>query len=165
MNISLYEMTNDLNEINELLAAEEMSEEMAQEIKDNIMDLVRYKSENIIKLTKNIETRIKSVKEEEKRLEEYRKSEEKRLNRLKTYVVDCLQTADLKKIDTSLGRISLRKSPASVQLIDETKIPSAYITTEVIHKINKTQIKKELQDGVNIEGVALVQDKYNLAIK
>lgn len=165
MNISLYEMTNDLNEINELLAAEEMSEEMAQEIKDNIMDLVRYKSENIIKLTKNIETRIKSVKEEEKRLEEYRKSEEKRLNRLKTYVVDCLQTADLKKIDTSLGRISLRKSPASVQLIDETKIPSAYITTEVIHKIDKAQIKKELQDGVNIEGVALVQNKYNLAIK
>lgn len=165
MNISLYEMTNDLSEINELLAAEEMSEEMAQEIKNSIMNMVKHKSENIIRLTRNIESRIKSVKEEEKRLTEYRKSEEKRLDRLKTYVVDCLQTADLKKIDTGLGRISLRRSPSSVIVTDETKIPNTYIKTEVIQKIDKTKIKEELKNGVCIEGAALIEDKYNLAIK
>lgn len=165
INISLYEMTNDLNEINELLAAEEMTDEMAQEIRDSIMTMVEQKSENIIRLTKNIETRIKSVKEEENRLAEYRKSEEKRLSRLKTYVVDCLKTADINKIDTNLGRISLRRSPASVQILDESKIPNLYKTTEVIHKVDKARIKKELQNGKHIDGTELVENKYNLAIK
>ena len=61
MNISLYEMTNDLSE---LLAIEEISEEQKQEIANNIMEMIKGKSENIIKLTRNMESRIKSVKEE-----------------------------------------------------------------------------------------------------
>ena len=144
MNISLYEMTNDLSE---LLAIEEISEEQKQEIADNIMEMIKGKSENIIKLTRNMESRIKSVKEEEKRLAEYRKSEEKKLERLKSYVVSCLQDADIKKIDTNVGRISLKKSPASVQILDEDKIPQEFKITEQVTKISKKDIKEILKAG------------------
>ena len=159
MNISLYEMTNDLSE---LLAIEEISEEQKQ---DNIMEMIKGKSENIIKLTRNMESRIKSVKEEEKRLAEYRKSEEKKLERLKNYVVSCLQDADIKKIDTNVGRISLKKSPASVQILDEDKIPQEFKTTEQVTKISKKDIKEILKAGKTVEGAVLVDDNYSITIK
>ena len=76
-----------------------------------------------------------------------------------------MKTADINKIDTNLGRISLRRSPASVQILDESKIPNLYKTTEVIHKVDKARIKKELQNGKHIDGTELVENKYNLAIK
>ena len=162
MIISLYEMTNDLSE---LLAIEEISEEQKQEIADNIMEMIKGKSENIIKLTRNMESRIKSVKEEEKRLAEYRKSEEKKLERLKNYVVSCLQDADIKKIDTNVGRISLKKSPASVQILDEDKIPQEFKTIEQVTKISKKDIKEILKAGKTVEGAVLVDDNYSITIK
>lgn len=164
MNISLYEMTNDLEELLNL-SNEEITEEQREEITDAIMDMIKNKSENIIKVIRNFETRIDAVKNEEKRLTEYRKSEEKKLENLKNYVVTCLQKVDIKKIDTNLGKVSIRKVPASVQVVDILDIPREFLITEETVKVDKRALKEVLKTGKSVKGVILNDNKYSLNVK
>ena len=158
--ITLYEMTTDL--VN--LMDEEMNENTKEEIIEAIKLQMEVKAENIIAVIRNYETRIEAIKAEEKRLAEYRKSEEKSLERLKEYTTYCMEQLGNKKLDTSLGRISLRKKPASLNIVNEELIPSEYKELVQTVKIDKAQIKKDLKDKV-IEGVELVEGGNSLQIK
>lgn len=159
--ISLYEMVGDLSQVMDMeLESEEQLEEMIVAIRE----AMENKSESIIAVIRNYETRINAVKEEEKRLSEYRKSEEKKLERLKEYTIYCMEQLGNKKLDTNLGKISLRKKPASLIITDEDKIPNEYKLIEQIVKIDKARIKKDLKEKV-VDGVELVESGNSLSIK
>ena len=158
--ISLYEMTNDLIELMDT----EINEEVKAEIIEAIKLQIETKAENIIAVIRNYESRIEAIKTEEKRLNEYRKSQENQLNRLKEYTTTCMEMLDHKKLDTNLGRISLRKKPSSLNIVDEDLIPSEYKEIIQTIKIDKAQIKKDLKDK-KIEGVELVEGENSLQIK
>ena len=153
-------MTSDLVELMEI----EIDEEVKNEIIENIKLQMETKAENIIAVIRNYETRIEGIKAEEKRLMEYRKSEEKKLERLKEYTTYCMELLGNKKLDTTLGRISLRKKPATLNIIDESLIPSQYKEIIQTVKVDKAQIKKDLKEG-NIEGVELVEGGNSLQVK
>lgn len=164
MKVSLYELTNDLEEIMELLTQDDLPYEQWKEVYDHLMTLITEKSENTIKYIRNIESRIAVAKTEEDRLKSYRQTEEKKLKRLKEYMVLCLQQANINKLETGLGRVSLRKAPTSVE-IDESIIPKKYQEKQIVYKTDKNAIKKLLLDGEVIKGARLIDDKYTLAIK
>ena len=158
--ISLYEMTNDLIELMDA----EINEEVKAEIIEAIKLQIETKAENIIAVIRNYETRIEAVKAEEKRLTEYRRSEEKKLENLKQYTTYCMEQLGSKKLDTNLGRISLRKKPSSLNIVDEDLIPSEYKEIIQTVKIDKAQIKKDMKDK-KIDGVELVEGGNSLTIK
>jgi hypothetical protein len=158
--ITLYEMTSDLIELMEA----EINEEVINEIIENIKIQIETKAENIIAVIRNYETRIEGIKNEEKRLAEYRKSEEKKLESLKQYTTYCMEKLGNKKLDTNLGRIALRKKPASLNIVDEDLIPDEYKKIIQTIKIDKAQIKKDLKDK-KIEGVELIEGENSLQIK
>ena len=158
--ITLYEMTTDLVSL--------MDEEINESIKEEIIEVIKLqmeaKAENIIAVIRNYEARIEAIKSEEKRLAEYRKGEEKKLEKLKEYTIYCMEQLGNKKLDTSLGRISLRKKPTSLNIVNEELIPSEYKELVQTVKIDKAQIKKDLKDKT-IEGVELVEGGNSLQIK
>ena len=158
--ITLYEMTTDLVSL--------MDEEINESVKEEIIEVIKLqmevKAENIIAVIRNYETRIEAVKAEEKRLAEYRKSEEKKLERLKEYTICCMEQLGSKKLDTNLGRISLRKKPSSLNIVDENLVPDEYKEVIQTVKIDKAQIKKDLKDRAR-EGVELVESGNTLQIK
>lgn len=159
--ISLYEMTNDLVS---LIDTEEMNEEVKAEIIEAIKENLEAKAENIIAVIRNYETRIEGIKSEEKRLSEYRRSEEKKLENLKEYTKYCMEQLDHKKLDTNLGRLSLKKKPASLEIVDESLIPNEYKDEVTTIKVDKMQIKKDLKEK-EITGVKLVEGGNSLVIK
>lgn len=159
--VSLYEMAADLIE---LVEVEEVNEEMKAEIMEQIKATMEMKAENIIAVIRQYEARIDAVKGEEKRLAEYRKGEEKKLERLKDYTLNCMEMMGNKKLETNLGRISLRKKPASLVILDENQVPDIYKTVKEVLTIDKAQIKNDLK-GKSIEGVELVEGENSLIIK
>ena len=174
MNISLYEMTNDLVELMDV-PIEEMTPEIKEEIMNNIMEMIKGKSENTIKYLRNMETRITALKAEEKRIKEYRQSEEKKYdsyvpeygllldeNRKGNILVEV--KADMKSLDTNLGKICIRKAPASVE-VNEEILHKEFFKEEIVRKVDKTYIKQLLKEGIAVEGARLVEDKYNLSVK
>ena len=159
--VSLYEMATDLIE---LVEVEEVNEEMKAEIMEQIKATMEVKAENIIAIVKQYEARIEAVKGEEKRLAEYRKGEEKKLERLKDYTLNCMEMMGNKKLETNLGRISLRKKPDSLILLDENLVPDIYKTVKEVISIDKKAIKEAMKNEV-VEGCKIEVGGNSLIIK
>jgi phage host-nuclease inhibitor protein Gam len=68
-----------------------------------------------------------------------------------------MEIRGVKKLETSLGNISIRKTPPSVNVLDENLIPLEYIETKQVMSIDKKLILGDLKDGLVIPGVEIKQ--------
>ncbi len=162
-NLSLYEITSGFPA---LMENEEISEKDKKKIEDELEILLQQKSQNIIGYTKNIELTINAMKEEEKRIADNRKALENKMVRFKDYVKECMEKNGITKIETGLGTLSIAKSPASVEIVNEDEIPSEFKQEVVTVKIDKTKIKNNFKETGEIPaGVNIVTTNTNLRIK
>ena len=162
-NFSLYEITSGFPA---LMENEEITEEDKKKIEDELTVLLQQKSQNIIGYTKNIELTINAMKEEEKRIADNRKVLENKMTRFKDYVKECMERNGITKIETGLGTLSIAKSPASVEIINEDEVPSEFKQEIVTVKIDKTKIKNNFKETGEIPaGVNIVTTNTNLRIK
>ena len=101
-----------------------------------------------------------------KRLQEYKKVKQNQIERYKDYVKSNMQLLGIDKLETELGKISIAKSPLSVEIIDAEKVPNKYknIVSEI--KIDKQKIKEDFKaTGEIVDGVNIITDNTNLRIK
>lgn len=162
-NLSLYEITSGFPA---LMENEEMTEEDKKKIEEELTVLLQQKSQSIIGYTKNIELTISAMKEEEKRIAEDRKILENKMARFKDYVKECMERNGITKIETGLGTLSIAKSPASVEIINEDEVPSEFKQEVVTVKIDKTKIKNNFKETGEIPtGVNIITSNTNLRIK
>ena len=151
---SLYELISDLKELQEIDFMEAKANQI-EEIKAIIEEQIKTKGTGIILVVRNLESDIEVIKAEIKRLQDLKKSKENKVENLKKYTKECLEEADIKKISTSLGNISLRKLPGSVEVLAEDSIPKEYKKEAITITIDKKAILAELKEGVVIPGVTL----------
>ena len=162
-NLRLYDITNAFPKIME---NEEMTEEDKKKVEEELTLLLQQKSQNIIGYTKNIELTINAMKEEEDRIATNRKILENKLSRFKDYVKECMENNGFTKIETGLGTLSIAKSPASVEILNEDEIPSEFKQEIVTVKVDKTKIKNNFKETGEIPaGVNIITTNTNLRIK
>ena len=162
-NLRLYDITNAFPKIME---NEEMTEEDKKKVEEELTLLLQQKSQNIIGYTKNIELTINAMKEEEDRIASNRKILENKLSRFKDYVKECMENNGFTKIETGLGTLSIAKSPASVEILNEDEIPSEFKQEIVTVKVDKTKIKNNFKETGEIPaGVNIITTNTNLRIK
>lgn len=155
---TLYELTNDLKDIEEALEVEvlEQSQECIKGLIDILEKQIEGKAENIIKLVKNKEAIVTSRKEEIKRLQELNKKDEKEIADLKKYTKECIERAGKKRVETILGNLTVRKAQPVVKVLDATKLPADYLIQKTTINADKVKIKEhfketgEILDGVEI---------------
>ena len=104
--MKLYELTNDLMELEALL---EEGEEV-EEIMAIIMDQIASKGDGIMSLVRNIDSDVDALKNDVKRLEGMIESREKKAERLRKYLMDCMLQANIKSLPTVKGTISVRNN-------------------------------------------------------
>ncbi len=146
---------------------ESNQDEMDKENFDDVMEYLREelesKSSNIVRYIRNLELENIVAKAEIDRLEELKKSREKKITSLKGYIKGILLELDKKKIETDLGNLSLRKT-TSVEIIDLSKIPKEYLTVKEEIKPAKNLISESLKKNIAVSGAILKED-YLLKIK
>lgn len=160
--LTLYGISKEMIAMEELweMAIDEETGEvkdaaLLEELQQGIETTLMEKSADIVKYYKNRDSLIESIDKEIKRLQELKKIGEKKQDSFKNYIKMCMEKMGVKKIETSNGNISLRKTPESVELIDEEIIPEKFKTTIQLEKISKTDIKKALQEGEEVPGATL----------
>ncbi len=160
--LTLYGISKEMIAMEELweMAIDEETGEikdsaLLEELQQGIETTLKEKSADIVKYYKNRDSLIESIDKEIKRLQELKKIGEKKQDSFKNYIKMCMEKMGVKKIETSNGNISLRKTPESVELIDEEIIPEKFKTTVQLEKISKTDIKKALQEGEEVPGATL----------
>ncbi len=162
-NLSLYEITNAFPA---LMENEEITEEDKMKIEEELTMLLQQKSQNIIGYIRNIDLTINSMKEEEKRIADGRKSLENKLEQFKNYVKECMERNDITKIETGLGTLSIAKSPMSVEITNEDEVPSEFKQEVITVKIDKNKIKNNFKETGEIPvGVNIITTNTNLRIK
>ena len=150
--MNLYELSADLIALNDIESVEDV--EIIREI---IEQQIQAKSTGIIAVVRNLESNIAAIDTEIKRLQELKKKKQNNISRLKEYTKECMEIRGVKKLETSLGNISIRKTPPSVNVLDENLIPLEYIETKQVMSIDKKLILGDLKDGLVIPGVEIKQ--------
>lgn len=159
----LYEITNSFMELN---SNDELTDAEKQEIGSQLVQALQTKSNNIVGYYQEEKSLLDGIDAEIKRLQDYKKSVSNRIDRYKTYVKDNMQVLGLNKIETELGTISIAKSPISVEIVDEDKIPAEYKTIVQTIKVDKKAISDNFKStGELIEGVNIITNNTNLRIK
>lgn len=160
---SLYELTSDLKELQEIDFTEADRDEV-EAIKEIIKEQIESKGTGIIVVVRNLEADIEVIKTEIKRLQDLKKLKENKIENLKKYTKECLEEADIKKLSTSLGNISIRKLPGSVEVLEEDSIPAEYKKEVVTVTVDKKSILADLKEGVVVPGATL-KIRTSLTIK
>lgn len=152
--MSLYELTSDLKELQDIDFTEIEAEQL-EVVKAAIKEQIVNKGTGIIAVVRNLEADTEAIKTEIKRLQDLKKSKENRIENLKKYTKECLEEADIKKVSTALGNISIRKLPGSVEVVEVDSIPKEYKKEVATVTVDKKSILADLKEGVVVPGVTL----------
>jgi hypothetical protein len=68
------------------------------------------------------------------------------------------------KIESPTLKLTIKNNPASVNILDESRIPETYIVSKVVKSIDKKAIKASWDAGVGVEGTEVIR-KTRLEIK
>ena len=83
---------------------------------------------------------------------------------LKRIIMETMENLGVKKIETATGTFTIKKNAPALIIEDDKLIPEKFKTIVQETKIEKTEIKKALKDGAEIEGVRL-ESSQSLLVK
>lgn len=168
---NLYELSSEMMELENLLSVMEEAEANEEEIKEveQIRNIVKEelekKSSGVVFLAKNLNSDIIAIKEEIKRLQDLKKVKTNKLERIKNFAKEYMEISGIKRVETPLGNLSIRKTKPGVNILDESRIPQEYIKTKIEESIDKTLLLSDLQEGLVLDGVAEIKQGTSLTIK
>ncbi len=161
---SLYEISAELEHLNEVLMASEG--ELTPEIENQLAiaqtDLQTKGCGYGFVIMANEHT-CDAIDAEIKRLSDKKKYLTNATERLKNAVSEAMQHFGIEEIKAPTIKLSFRKSE-SVEIIDAGLIPDEFMVTKTTQTPDKAALKSVLKDGAEIPGCVLLQKK-NLQIK
>lgn len=164
--LTLYKITNKFAELMDMAENGELTEKQYNELGEQLALELQQKGSGIIGYTQNEEALIDAVDMQIKRLQEFKKSKQTKLEKFKQYVKDNMERLGITKMDTELGTLSISKNPMSVEIENEEEIPEEFKQQVITVKIDKTAIKNHFKTtGELVAGVKVVDDKTSLRIK
>lgn len=169
--MNFYEVANDYMEKLEIIQSGinpetgEVTEDKNQLAvwKEEIAKDIQAKSQNIIAVFRNEKRTIQAIEEEIKRLSEMKDKRKKKLNNFEDWVKTCMLSYNIEKIETPIGKLCFSNSEA-VEIFDESLIDEKFIKEKIDKTISKTEIKKAIKAGEEVQGARIVKNK-NLQIK
>ena len=155
---TLYELTGIYQQIYDM----DMDDETKLDTLESIDWTEDYenKVENYIKVMKNLDADIEARKNEIDRLKKLNDADKSKKERMKTDLATSMELTGHDKVDTTLFKVSFRKSEAVE--VDDLLLPEAYKVAT--WKADKKRLKEDLKNGLEILGAELVERK-NLNIR
>lgn len=163
---NIYDLTADIQLLWNLMENGEIDDDALIDAMQNSQEELSIKLENYCKFIKNMEADAKAFKEEEQRLYARRKTLENTIERAKSAMKYAMDVAGEKKIKGNLFTISLQNNPPKVVMDEQyiENIPEKYIKYAE-PEINRALIKEDLTNGVDLEGLAHLEQSEGLRIR
>ena len=162
---SIYELTEEVLTLWALMESGELDDEMLIGAMEYSQEELHLKLESYCKWIKNMESDIAGLKAEEERLKDKRKTMENTIDRAKKAMKSAMEVSGEKKVKGQIFTISIQANPESV-VLDEPyidNIPPEYLVKDP--EIDKAKLKEDLKNGVNLEGIAHLEQNYGLRIR
>jgi hypothetical protein len=160
--MNLYEITQEAQYLAALLETEELTPELEAELLIN-QEQLQIKGINYAKVIANYQSESDQIDAEIKRLKAMKESRDKKVTWLTESLKKAMLVSGIEKIDSTLFKISLRRSEAVEVEIPEA-LPVDWQVKKVTITADKVAIKKAIKEGYSITGARLVEN-FNLQIK
>lgn len=165
-NLSLYNITNKFVEIMDKAQDGELTEEEYNELGQELATQLQQKSSNIAGYIQERNSLLEAIDAQIKRLQEYKKTEQNKVDKFKEYVKENMERLGITKIETDLGTLSIAKSPISVEITNEYEVPNQFKVEIVTTKIDKKMIADNYKTTGEIpSGVIIHTDNTNLRVR
>ena len=160
--MNLYEITREAQELAFLLESDELTPELEAALLIN-QDQLQAKAGNYAKVIANIQSDSDSIDAEIKRLKAMKDTKDRSISRLKEALRDAMLVSGIDKIESSLFKLSLRRSEA-VEVDVVEALPNAFQNVKNVVTADKLAIKEAIKRGENVMGARIVEN-FNLQIK
>lgn len=157
----MYDYTASYVKLEDMLLNGELDEETYADTMESISDSATEKAEALAKMIDNFKADEEKLAEEVKRLQAKRKTLKNSAEFLMNELEQFHKASGIK--NAGIYKFKYRKLPASVDVLDEKLIPDAYVKIE--RKPSKTDIKKAIQDGLEVPGAKLATDKVKFEVR
>lgn len=162
--MNLYDLDQSFKNLIEVLETQDLEEELKETIYAELEKIEISKGlkvDNIIKYINNIDGDIFKLKAEERKLQQKRKTLEKKVENLQAYLFDYLKGVDGQEVKGDIFTASIKRNPPKVNITCLEAIPREYI--KIIEEVDKVTLKKALKLGY-VAGAELIQEE-SLKIK
>ena len=160
--MNLYEITREAQELAFLLETDELTPELEAALLIN-QDQLQAKAGNYAKVIANIQSDSDSIDAEIKRLKAMKDTKDRSISRLKEALRDAMLVSGIDKIESSLFKLSLRRSEA-VEVDVVEALPNAFQNVKNVVTADKVAIKEAIKRGENVMGARMIEN-FNLQIK
>ncbi len=120
------------------------------------------KAENVAQYIKSLKAMEADIKEEERKLNRRRKTYERKIENMTTYLKNCMTMMNLKKVETPKAKISIKNNAPSLVINDEGKFIDMLqdngrddLLRYTAPAIDKTAVKNLIKSGEQFEGACL----------
>lgn len=166
MKTTLYEITEDFRRLYEMADEYDLSPEDIADTLESLQYELEEKADGYAIIMRQLEGDIALLKTEIDRLSSRKKTVENNIKRMKQGLETAMKAADRPKIKTKLFNFSVQKNPPAVVMDEQyiENIPDEYLIPQE-PKIDKKKIKEDLKAGVNLEGLAHLEQTEGLRIR
>ena len=163
---NVYELGSSFDLIWNMIEDEAVEEEVLDDAFNNLVDDTKDKFENCCKYIKNVDADIEGIDAEIKRLQAKKKSLTNGKDRLKALMMRVLVKMGEKKLPCGTFTVSRQNNAPSVVMDEQyiENIPARYLKISE-PTIDRTLIKKDLDNGVDLEGIAHLEQSESLRIR
>lgn len=165
-NLALYEISStylaDIQKLQEL----DLDDQTFADTLESLSGDLEVKATSVAMFIKNLEANAEAIKQAEKAMEERRKAQEAKADRIRNYLLENMIRTGITKIDCPHFSLSIRNNPPAVEVLMTDQIPDDYfdIPDPLPPTLNKKRLAEDLKAGVVIEGARLTQG-HSLQIK
>ena len=159
---TLYDIAEEYRELLDLMQSAEVDEETIQDTIEatGLKDDFRNKVDGYLYVIDDLEASNDRIKNEEKRLAERRRMQEKNIRKMKDMLTDTMQLLDIQKEQTDKYTVWVQNNNVKLNIEDEQFIPKEFYE-EQQPKLNRKMLTDYLKENKNksIKGVELTQTK------
>lgn len=160
--MNLYNLTTQAKEISLLLEEGEFTPEIEQALAIT-QEQLQEKSLQYTYVIKNFEADSHAIDNEIKRLKAMKEAKDNAIDRMKEAVRNAMLASGIDKIESSLFKLSLRRSE-SVEVVNIDQLPESLTTVKKTVSADKIKIKEAIKAGQNVEGAVIIEN-FSLQIK
>lgn len=163
---SIYELTDDFLRIQDMMEDPELDPQTLADTLEAIEGELEVKAENYAKVMKNLEGDIVAIKAEIDRLTAKKRAIENNIKNMKATLQSVMEVTGKTKFKTDLFSFGIQKNAPSVviDVEDVRDIPEDYLKFKE-PEVDKTAIKAAINDGVDLSGIAHLEQSQSLRIR
>lgn len=160
---SLYELTNNYEEVLNMLYQDDIDEQMVLDTLESIEGNIEDKADNYAKIIRELEIKANARKEEAKRLTDSAKVFENRVKALKNNLYNTMKLTGKTKFATNLFNFNIVKNGGKQTLTIDGDVPEEY--TKAVIENDTDKIRQALEEGKELTFAHLEARGESLRIK